>query len=215
MNRMPRSHLAGLPEVQVRHHQAGRAAVLSRDGAGHQTRRRPCRDPRARPHVGRVGGITAVGKGHQVRRRISNAGGGEKIVDGDALPRGVQLAPLGDAVDVGVDFGLGQRTELLPVPLAQGLALRADQDEAPLVQRDALGGGRQSAPGTRVPGIARAGMGRGGRFAAPSEESSGDHVRVLLKPTLVAEVIKSAESCQTLALAHPCPPWGDKGNLHG
>ena len=120
----------------------------------------------------------------------------EQVVDGDALPGGVQLAPLGDAVDVGVDFGLGQRAELLPIPFAQRLALRADQDEAPLVQRDALGGtcGQNREPAFQVlPGR----DGARGRFAAPSEESSGDHVRVLLKPTLVAEVIKSAESCQT------------------
>ena len=165
--------LGGLPEVQMRHDQTGRAAMLGRDGLAVKFEG----DHAATfDHVpgGQVGGVAAVGEGHEVGRNVADAGGGEQVVDGHAFPGGVQLAPLGDAMDVGEDFGLGQAAELLPSPFAEGFAIDAHEGESPLIQRDALG----RAGGEHREATLQVLAGRNGtwrRFTTPAEKPSCDH----------------------------------------
>src|SRR5207253_4894950 len=58
----------------------------------------------------------------------------EPRVDGDALPAGVQLRPLGDAVDVAGDLLARQVAELIPGP-APRLVDLADDREVPFLER--------------------------------------------------------------------------------
>ena len=73
-----------------------------------------------------------------------------------------------------MDFGFGQAAELLPIPLAERLAVHADEGEGPLVQRDTLGrAGGEHRKATLQILTGRNGTGR--RFATAAEEPSCDH----------------------------------------
>src|ERR671910_81956 len=60
----------------------------------------------------------------------------EQGLNRDALPPGVELRPLGDAVDVAGDLLGGERPELLPRPSLRLVYLAADR-EVPLLKRRA------------------------------------------------------------------------------
>ena len=98
----------------MRHEQPRRAAVIGRDRRALVAERHHALlagEVRER-HVGGVA-VERVGE-HVGRRRRVDPGVGENVVDGDALPVGVELRPLGDAVDVAVELGARQRVELRP-----------------------------------------------------------------------------------------------------
>jgi hypothetical protein len=79
---------------------------------------------------GEVGRIAAVAERQgEVGRSVDIC---EQDVDGDAPPRGVELGPLGDAVDVGIDLFAGEGEELLPRPRRR-LVDRARDSERPFV----------------------------------------------------------------------------------
>ena len=98
--------LGGFPEVEVGDDHANGAAV-----GGFQRGAVVCVSDHAFAvdHIGggQVGGVAAVAVSHEKVGRIGYAGVGQEIVDGDAAPVSVELAPFGDAVDVGVNVGLG------------------------------------------------------------------------------------------------------------
>ena len=110
------------------------------------------------------------------RRRLE-PGVGEEVVDRDALPRGVELAPGGDAVDVARDPGLREPVELRPGP-------RLDRLGADLkVKRQVSGTTRGVGPAERTgkswvtdcPGGRRSGVIGGGAATgeAPRRHRSG------------------------------------------
>jgi hypothetical protein len=96
-----------------------------------------------------------VGRVAAVAPRVHVAGLGrnafQQRVDRHAGPHGVELGPLGDAVDIDVDDLRGQPDELLPRPRG-GLVHLAVDREAPLVQRRLRGrpGGEHGKPSLQV-----------------------------------------------------------------
>src|SRR5262245_50864376 len=124
-----------LPEVEVRHDQAGRSAVLRLErlvvvAVGDE-----------RLAVGglvewQVRGVPAVAEGADVGRVVVDLDVLEEGVQAHAFPLRVQLAPLGDAVDVHDEGLLWQLQELVPGPADR----RPDEPfdaERPAVQRRA------------------------------------------------------------------------------
>ena len=130
--------LRALPEVQVRHQQAGGAAVL---GIERLAVIAECNPGLTVGHVldRQIGGIAAVTESQHVRSIVLDLL--EQRVERDPLPRRVELRPAGHAVDV-----LGQRlgrkcVELLPAPALRLLA--ADNRERPLLERCMRGRARR------------------------------------------------------------------------
>jgi hypothetical protein len=120
-----------------------------------------------------VGRVAAVGELDDVLgRRLDPV---EQRVDGDALPDGVELRPLCDAVDVDGDLLAGQSLELLPGPPARLVDL-ADDREVPAVERRMWR--RACGEDGEVPGHVLAGRHAvAGRVVAAAPEASGDDRR--------------------------------------
>jgi hypothetical protein len=120
--------LGALPEVQVRHEQPGRPAVLSCQrlavvGVSHP--RLTAGQVRHR-HVGR---IAPVAVGH--RERAVMPGQVQQRVHRHAPPRGIQLGPLRDAVNVNGHVLGRQGAEIRPAPRLL-LAATADGEGPPV-----------------------------------------------------------------------------------
>src|SRR5690242_3470107 len=166
----PTDPLRALPEVEVRDEKTDRAAVLGVQRLTVELVGNP--GLAAGDVVEReVGRVAAVGEDRrELRGRVDPIHEG---VDRNALPAGVELRPLGDAVDVLGDAFRGERGELLPCP-APGFVDLAFDGEGPLVDVDARRGpGRQHGPVGHdvLPGRnARA----GGCVAPLSAEAAGD-----------------------------------------
>src|SRR5262249_31628257 len=82
-------------------------------------------------------------------------------VDRDPLPMGVELRPLGDAMDVGGDRLAGERVELCPRPALWRVDL-AGQAEVPALERDVRrrpGGEHREGGGEVLPRWGPAGRG--------------------------------------------------------
>src|SRR6202140_2225647 len=128
--------LRRFPEIKMRYEKARRAAMVGRNRRVliGQRDHRLLSGKVLQRHVGAVA-LEAMGE--QVGCwRFADPGVGKEIVDGDSGPVGVELAPLGDAVDVTVKFRARQRVELIPRPRLH--RPRTDlQREAPLVMRNA------------------------------------------------------------------------------
>src|SRR6185312_165252 len=123
--------LGALPEVVLRDEHARGAAVLGRERlavVGEDHPRLAARDVLER-QVGRVAAVRVLD--HEVGCRLDSF---EERVDRDASPDGVELRPLGHAVDVAGDLLARQGTELLPGPTA-GLVQLADDREVPRLER--------------------------------------------------------------------------------
>src|SRR4051812_40216233 len=123
--------LGALPEVEVRHEQPRRTAVLGLERAAVEVVRDPCLAARDGLHL-QVGRVAAVGEGGDVCAAHVEAL--EQRVHRHALPGGLELRPSGHAVDVPRDRLRGQGLELLPRPGALRLD-RAAHLEAPLGER--------------------------------------------------------------------------------
>src|SRR5262249_21841147 len=123
--------LGALPEVVMRDEHAGGAAVLGRErltSVGEDHPRLAARDVLER-EVGRVAAVRVLG--HELGCRLDPF---EERVDRNAAPDGVELGPLGHAVDVAGDLLARQGTELLPGPTARSVQL-ADDGKVPRLQR--------------------------------------------------------------------------------
>src|SRR5262249_36700674 len=86
---------------------------------------------------GDVGRVAVFAEGHDELRRRLVARGLEEGVEGDVLPAGIELGPLGDAVDVDGLLGGRQRVQRLPGPAAELAPRRVLERERPPVERDA------------------------------------------------------------------------------
>src|SRR5437868_12905467 len=105
--------LRALPEVEVRHQQPRRPAVLRLERLAVVVVGDPClaiRDVLER----QVRRVTPVAEREQVAGIMVDES--EERVERDALPDGVELRPLGDAMDVGRDLLARQGLELVPRP---------------------------------------------------------------------------------------------------
>src|SRR5262245_21156648 len=177
--------LRALPEVEVRHEKTRRAAVLGRERRAIIFDCHPCL---AAGDVGerQVGRVPPVGHREHVRRQLHTAREGflEQRVHGDALPDGVQLGPLGDAMDVGRDGLVRECVELLPRPARLQPALTTDREIPRSERRVRRGTGREH---REVPRFVLAGREPAGRrvtvSSAPKssrdERVSHDSVTVL------------------------------------
>src|SRR5215510_12275957 len=119
--------LGALPEVVVRDEHARGAAVLGLERLASVGEDQPgfaARDVLER-QVGRVAAVRVLG--HELGCRLDPF---EKRVDRDAPPDGVELGPLGHAVDVAGDLLARQGAELLPGPAARLVQL-ADDGKVP------------------------------------------------------------------------------------
>ena len=118
--------LGGFPEIEMGHEQPHRSAVC---GFKRFAVEGVCEHCLSIDDVfgWDVRGVSAVAPCHDVvAGRFVNAGSCEEVVYGYSAPIRVELRPLGDAVDVGMQVGLGQLVEFLPVPFADGLTLMLD-----------------------------------------------------------------------------------------
>src|SRR5215472_13193994 len=123
--------LGALPEVVVRDEQARGAAVLGLErltSVGEDHPGLAARDVPER-QVGRVAAVRVLG--HVLGCRLDPF---EERVDRDASPDGVELGPLGHAVDVAGDLLARQGTGLLPGPAARLVQL-ADDGKVPRLER--------------------------------------------------------------------------------
>src|SRR6516225_3341630 len=115
--------LGALPEVVLRDEHARGAAVLGRErltSVGEDHPGLAARDVLER-QVGRVAAVRVLG--HELGCSLDPF---EERVDRDASPDGVELRPLGHAVDVADDLLARQGTELLPGPAARLVQLAED-----------------------------------------------------------------------------------------
>src|SRR5262249_34890767 len=126
----PAHPLGRLPEVEVRHEEARRAAVLRGERlavvfVGDQAL------VAAKIGDRDVGGVAAVAERHDVRTGRPAAGGGAGPGERHALPPGVELGPFGHAVDVDADLRRGEGEELLPRPAVELVPRRVLEGEGP------------------------------------------------------------------------------------
>ena len=148
--------LGALPEVEMRDEQPGRAAVL----AGQRLALVLGHDPGLA--VGQVldrevGRVAAERIGHRVG--VERLGRFEQEVERDAAEAGVELRPLGHAVDVAGHVLMRQLAELLPGPPSLARDHAVDR-EAPGSSRRSPGSGRRSGRGSRARDTGPAGSGR-------------------------------------------------------
>ena len=124
----PAHPLRALPEVEVRHQQPRRAAVLRRERLAVVAERDPrlaAGDVRER----QIGGVAAVAeREHVLGRRLDAV---QQRCRARRRASGVELRPLGHAVDVDGDRLARAAPELVPGPAARLVDLAADR-EAPL-----------------------------------------------------------------------------------
>ena len=115
----PGDPLRALPEVQVRHQQPHRAAVIGRQRPSLVG---PDHPGLAAGDVGQrqVGGVPGGRGGHDERRLRRRAGGLQQGVDADPAEAGAELGPGGDAVDVAFVDRRRQRVRLVPGPGRRG-----------------------------------------------------------------------------------------------
>src|SRR6266545_840940 len=126
--------LGALPEVEVRHEQPQRPAVLGRDGLA---------VPRVHQHVlgphevleAEVGGEAVLGFDHYVRGRRLQRNQLHDLRDRDAFPGAIEQRPAGHAVHVLLHRLAGQLLELLVAELDR-LLDEAFEREIPGVQFD-------------------------------------------------------------------------------
>src|SRR4051812_47643768 len=161
--------LGALPEVEVRHEQPRRAAVLRLQRLASVF----VGDPRLAPRhllerkVRRVAAVAP--RAHELPARLYAL---EQPVERHAGPGGVELRPLRDAVDVDRDRLARQLLELVPGP-AGLLADGADDVETPLVKRPMRRrAGREHGEVTRLVLAGRQPLGVG--VGTPSPEATGD-----------------------------------------
>jgi hypothetical protein len=107
---------------------------------------------------GKVGRVTSVTMGHDVRcGRFGEADCLQQLVKRDALPRGVELRPLGNAVNICVDRRLRERLELRPGPFSKQRSAGL-KSEAPVLKpglRRRSGGKNREIRVTYCPGGTR------------------------------------------------------------
>src|SRR6516164_7801879 len=99
----------------MRHEQAGRTPVVARQRLTFVLEREH-RLPRREVREWHVGGVSVIAMCERKRRGCYKASVGEDILDGHALPSGVELRPRGHAVDVSYHPGSWERVELRPAP---------------------------------------------------------------------------------------------------
>src|SRR3954453_6050147 len=130
--------LRALPEVEVRHQQSDRSAVLDRQRLAVELPHHP------RLASGDVlewqgGGVPGLRRRHDEVRLGGGTGCLEQRVGADAPELRVELRPGGHAVDVAAVLRRRQRVRLVPGPRGRGLDPAVDGD-APGLGRDPRGG---------------------------------------------------------------------------
>src|SRR6516164_8537796 len=103
----------------MRHEQAGRTPVVARQRLTFVLEREH-RLPRREVREWHVGGVSVIAMCERKRRGCYKASVGEDVLDGHALPSGVELRPRGHAVDVSYHPGSWERVELRPAPRFTG-----------------------------------------------------------------------------------------------
>src|SRR5438309_1875090 len=107
--------LRRFPEVEMRHEQARRPPVLALQRLAFVLER-DHRLPRCEVGERHVGGVSVVAMCEYERSGCAKASVGEYVVNGHALPGGVELRPRGHAVDISRHPGSWERVELRPAP---------------------------------------------------------------------------------------------------
>jgi hypothetical protein len=107
--------LCALPEIEMRHHQPHRAAMLRLERCARPAMREQ-RVLAGKIFQREVGGIAVMGMQHHEARFIARLAGHQKIVGREPFPLIIIARPGGDAVDVGGEFCLRLPGELREIP---------------------------------------------------------------------------------------------------